>query len=168
MCLIEWQIYSNFIYFIVWFIFNLIGLGVDIWIYYVKNLFNNFNIAYILALISPVFSGLLTLIFESFWLSIRSLFQSNENHKLNRKHADNNYIHYLINTIVPFYIWYLFFTYMPHKEGMITVLYILIHIFHHPRGSVLHQIFIFSNHRTISLCYLSLYFIDCCIEYIRN
>ena len=93
--------------------------GVETWVYYVKNLFSNFNVVYILAMVSPLFSGLIPLVLSLVWQKLHDLwyiFRSPQRaNKIRMNNKDFDYMNYLLNIIGPLFIWYLFFTYMKHK-----------------------------------------------------
>ena len=104
--------------------------GTDNWKYYVKNLLFNFNIVFILALINVFCCDYIRLTFNC----IKGLFRISKNiSKQKRYKASNIYayaysnkLHHFHHTILPFWIWYIFFTIMPHKEE--RFLFVIYHL----------------------------------------
>eukprot|EP01084_Bolivina_argentea_P094368 169646_1 len=99
--------------------------GVDDWTFYVKNLLFNWNIVFILAIFAPIASNLLILLFfnkkkksKNRGRRARGIGCCKGFMNLFKMGSDNNsaIVGRLMHCMLPLWIWYLFFTYMPHKE----------------------------------------------------
>lgn len=93
--------------------------GVESWTFYVKNLFLNFNFIFAIALLSPVICGLFNS-FGAYCMCSRkrkTMFGKKRVKITEMFHIAVGGLNYrLLQAIAPLWIWYLFFSYMPHKE----------------------------------------------------
>jgi len=86
--------------------------GLEPWDFYFKNLVLNFNVAFLLALLTP-FVVLIHYFVTNKWHN--SLVQNLKQAYLNQ--PQRWYIHYRwLIYIIPFYVWFTFFSSLPHKE----------------------------------------------------
>ena len=97
--------------------------GVDDWTYYFKNLAFNWNVVFVSCLIAPIATNLFILLVWNKKKRAQNRGRRARGVSVMRKlmnllsFGDNSAIVIrLLHCITPFWIWYLFFSYMPHKE----------------------------------------------------